>query len=129
MIKNKNIVISEENFKEITGLFVDAIQDIKGKKIKIIDLTTIDERPTGYFIICNGDSKVQAGAIATNVKNRIKAELGWSIDHLEGMDNKEWILLDYLNIVVHVFYKETRDFYQLDALWSDAKTIQIEDLD
>ena len=111
--------------QEITGealnaLIIDSIQDIKGHNIIKLDLRHLTESPTDFFIICTGDSNTQVKAIADNVYLRIKKE-GYSLpSHFEGQENALWILLDYFTTVVHVFYKETREFYQLEDLWGDA---------
>ncbi|HFC01380.1 MAG TPA: ribosome silencing factor [Phaeodactylibacter sp.] len=111
--------------KELTGealnaLIIDSIQDIKGEKIVVLDLRHLDDAPTDYFIICEGNSNTQVKAISDNVYIRVKKE-GFSIpSNYEGQGNSLWILLDYFSTVVHVFYKETRAFYQLEELWGDA---------
>ena len=111
--------------QEITGdalnaLIIDSIQDIKGHNIIKLDLRHLDDAPTDFFIICTGESNTQVKAIADNVYLRIKKE-GYSLpSHYEGQQNALWILLDYFSTVVHVFYKETREFYQLEDLWGDA---------
>ena len=80
----------------------------------------LDDSPTDFFIICEGDSNTQVKAISDNIYKRIKDEGNLLPSHYEGQQNALWILLDYFDIVVHVFYKETRTFYQLEDLWSDA---------
>ncbi len=111
--------------QEITGealnaLIIDSIQDIKGHNIIKLDLRHLTEAPTDFFIICTGDSNTQVKAIADNVYLRLKKE-GYSLpSHFEGLENSLWVLLDYFTTVVHVFYKETREFYQLEDLWGDA---------
>ena len=111
--------------QEITGealnaLIIDSIQDIKGHNIIKLDLRHLEEAPTDFFIICTGDSNTQVKAISDNVYLRLKKE-GYSLpSHYEGQQNALWILLDYFSTVVHVFYKETREFYQLEDLWGDA---------
>ena len=105
---------------ELNDLIVDSIQDIKGKNIVKLDLRHLEDSPTDYFIICEGDSNTQVKAIADNVYYRLKTE-GFTLPtHFEGQQNALWILLDYFSTVVHVFYKETREFYELEDLWGDA---------
>lgn len=111
--------------QEITGealnaLIIDSIQDIKGHNVVMLDLRHLTDAPTDFFIICTGDSNTQVKAIADNIYLRVKKE-GYSLpSHFEGQENALWILLDYFTTVVHVFYKETREFYQLEDLWGDA---------
>lgn len=112
----------------LNDLIVDAIQDIKGSNITKIDLREIDDSPTNYFIICNGDSATQIKAIAKNVSNRVKNELGIAPSHHEGKDMANWVLVDYFNTVLHVFYPETRVFYDLEDLWSDGTITEYDDL-
>lgn len=108
------------NSDTLSNLIVDCIQDIKGKNIIKLDLTEIDDAPADYFIICEGESTTQISAIANNVRKRIKDETGLLASHFEGSDTSKWVLVDYFDIIVHVFYPETREFYELEDLWSDA---------
>ena len=112
----------------LNDLIIDSIQDIKGKQILIMDLTLIDDAPTDYFIICEGESTTQVKAIANNIYQRVKKELNILSSQLEGIHDSKWVLLDYFDTVVHVFHPETRDYYDLESLWSDAKIQEIASL-
>ncbi len=112
----------------MNDLIIDAIQDIKGKNIVKLDLRNLEESPTDFFIICEGESNTQLRAIAQNVRYRVKTELNTTASRLEGEDSGHWICIDFFNTVVHVFYPETREFYQLEDLWSDAEFIEYENL-
>ncbi|MFT4760705.1 MAG: ribosome-associated protein [Paraglaciecola sp.] len=112
----------------LNDLIIDSIQDIKGKKILKLDLRKLDEAPADYFIICEGDSNTQTKAIADNVYLRLKREVGMMPISQEGQQSANWVCIDYFNIVVHVFYKETRAFYELEDLWSDAVFSEYETL-
>lgn len=101
-------------------LIIDAIQDIKGKNIVSLDMRKLDA-PASYFIICEGESSTQVSAIANNIIKRAKDELGILPTHREGMLNSKWVLVDYFDTVVHIFYPETRAFYELEDLWGDAE--------
>jgi len=114
--------------EELTALIVDSIQDIKGKNILMMDLRHLDDAPTDYFIICEGDSSTQISAIADNVMKRMKYEAGVMPSHVEGKNASTWVLVDYFDIIVHVFYPETRHFYELEDLWSDAKTTEYQNI-
>lgn len=104
----------------LNALIIDSIQDIKGERIMVLDLRHLDDAPTDFFIICEASSNTQVKAISNNVYLRVKKE-GFSMpSNYEGQGNSLWILLDYFSTVVHVFYKETREFYQLEDLWGDA---------
>ncbi len=115
--KVKRQQLSNETFHE---LIIDSIQDIKGKNIVKLDLRHLEEAPTDFFIICEGDSNTQVKAISDNVSKRLKNEAGLLPTHTEGSRNALWVCLDYFSTVVHVFYRETRSYYELEELWSDA---------
>jgi len=112
----------------LNDLIIDSIQDIKGKKIVKIDLRKLDDAPADFFIICEGDSSTQVKSIADNVHLRLKQEAGWLPSHFEGQQNANWICLDYFDVVVHVFYREARSFYELEDLWSDATFTEYDSL-
>ncbi|MCB0690931.1 MAG: ribosome silencing factor [Saprospiraceae bacterium] len=107
--------------KETLNVIIDAIHDIKGKNVLKLDLREISDRPADFFIICEGDSSTQVKSIADNIQKRTKQDLNLRATHVEGTKNATWILLDYFDIMVHVFYPETRQFYELEELWGDAK--------
>ncbi len=107
---------------------IDSIQDIKGKNIVKLDLTGLEDRPADYFIICEGDSTTQVRAIAENVKKRLKEDLTTEPFKMEGLLGAKWILVDYFDTVVHVFYRETRPYYDLEDLWGDANFTSYEDV-
>jgi len=107
---------------------IDCIQDIKGKNILQLDLRKVSGAPADFFILCEGDSTVQVSAIANNVHKRMKNELGQLPISFEGKDHSKWVLIDYFDIVVHVFYPETREFYNLEALWNDAIFTKFENI-
>ncbi len=114
--------------QELTDLIVDSIQDIKGKRIVSIDLREVDDSPSDFFIICEGESNVQVRAIADNVQRRARAEYGERSGQIEGLQAGNWVCIDYFNTVVHVFSPEARSFYDLESLWSDAPSTSYEDL-
>ena len=118
----------QDVFDKINGLIIDAIQDIKGQNIVQIDLSEIEDAPAKYFIICEGESTVQVSAIASNVNKRLRKEIGVKCYHLEGMKESKWVLLDYFDTVVHVFYPETRQFYDIEDLWSDGIFTEYQDI-
>ncbi len=112
-----NEIVSIEAFND---LIVDSIQDIKGKKIVKLDLRSLGSTPTDFFIICEGESNTQVKSIADNIRKRVKEEIGILPSHAEGVQEGLWALMDYFNVVVHVFHPEKRAFYDLENLWSDA---------
>ncbi|MCX6312403.1 MAG: ribosome silencing factor [Bacteroidetes bacterium] len=102
---------------------VKAIEEKKGDNIVCIDLRNIENRVCDYFIICDGNSTTQVDAIGGSVEFLVKKELGERPYRSEGYENKTWILIDYVNVIVHVFDKETRHFYNLESLWADGERI------
>ena len=105
----------------LADLAIKGILEKKGKKIVCLDLRNIQNSVCDYFIICEGDSTTQVNAIAQSVDEEVKKATGQNPYHSEGWENSLWILIDYVNVVVHVFEKETRDFYKLESLWADAE--------
>ena len=120
MDKTTNLSLKQKEADSINELIVDSIRDIKGKNIAKLDLRAIVGAPADYFIVCEGDSTVQVNSIANNVFKRMKQERSSSPISFEGKKNSTWMLIDYFNTVVHVFYPETREFYNLEAMWNDA---------
>lgn len=96
-----------------------AMQNKKGEDIVIIDLRNVDSAPAEFFVLCTCDSTIQVRAVATEVDNSWRKQ-DWQIGRSEGWDAAEWIILDYFDIVVHVFEREKREFFKLEKLWSDG---------
>ena len=113
---------------EISDLIVDSIQDIKGKNIVKLDLRELDDSPADYFIICEGESTTQISSIADNVIQRLKKEAEMRPLHVEGKQQANWVLVDYFDIIVHVFYPETRRFYEIEDLWGDAHVTEYQNI-
>ena len=115
--------------KTATQLLVDAavegILEIKGKNISILDLREIHNRVCDYYIVCQADSSTQVNAIAGSVEVMVKKRIGERPYHTEGFQNSEWVLVDYVTVVVHVFQSHIREFYKLEALWADAEVTKI----
>ena len=104
---------------------VEGILEVKGRNISILDLRDIHNRVCDYFIICQADSNTQVNAIAGSVEEMVKKATGERPYRKEGFENSEWILVDYVTVVVHVFQTEVRNFYNLESLWADAEVTQI----
>ena len=119
---------NNDSAEQLNDLIIDSIQDIKGKNIVKLDLRKLEDAPTDFFIICEGDSNTQVSSIAGNIKKRLKLEADQVASHVEGERNSMWVLMDYFNVVIHVFYKETRKYYELEDLWSDAILTEYETL-
>ncbi|MDH3323852.1 MAG: ribosome silencing factor [Flavobacteriaceae bacterium] len=105
---------------------IKGIEDVKGENITILDLRDIENTVCDYFIICDGNSNTQVSAISGAIQKKVSKALKDKPWHVEGENNAEWILLDYVNIVVHVFQKPVRAFYNIEGLWGDAKITNIQ---
>ncbi len=105
---------------------IKGIEEVKGNDINILDLREIENTVCSYFVICNGTSNTQVNAIVNSIQKTVSKELKDKPWHVEGSENAEWILIDYVNVVVHVFQKHIREFYDIEGLWGDAKTTVIE---
>ncbi len=114
--------------EELILTIVDAIQDTKGEDIKIFDLSGIENAVADTFIICSGNSNTQVSAIAGNVEKQTRNNLKERPWHVEGTDNALWVLMDFVSVVVHIFQKETREYYNIEELWGDAKITTIENI-
>lgn len=100
---------------------VKGMQEIKAKDIVCIDLRGIPGAVSDFFVVCHGESSTQVDAISRSVYDVVLSDIGEKPWHQEGRQNAEWILLDYVDVVAHVFYKESRDFYNIEGLWADAE--------
>jgi ribosome-associated protein len=124
MVKRKSV----EKNEELINTIIRSIQDKKGGAIVKIDLREINGTLCDYFIICHGESNVQVNAISDNIEREIYVKLKIEPHHIEGKENAQWVLIDFFDVVVHIFQKEYRSFYKLEDLWSDGKTDVIADL-
>ncbi|MEC8248227.1 MAG: ribosome silencing factor [Bacteroidota bacterium] len=111
---------------ELISLIVQGIEDIKGQNISLLDLRNIENTVCDYFIICNGNSNTQVNAIVSSVQKNVSKNIREKPYHIEGVENAEWVLMDYVNVVVHVFQKHKREYYDIENLWGDAKITEIE---
>ena len=111
---------------QLIATVIAGIEDVKGKEITILDLREIENTVCDYFIICEGTSNTQVNAIVNSIQKKVSKELRDNPWHVEGSDNAEWVLMDYVNVVVHVFQKQIRSYYDIESLWGDAKTTVIE---
>ena len=114
-----------EGLNGLIEKIVIGISDVKGQDIEMIDLRKIENRICDFYIICTGSSNTHVSAILDSVKKKVSKTLKEKPSHTEGEENAEWILLDYINVVVHIFQKQVRDFYRIEELWGDCKTNMI----
>lgn len=111
--------------KVLTDKIIDAIQDIKGEEIVLLDLKNIENSFCEYIVICTGNSGTHTAAIAGIVEKKIREQIGEKPWHVEGTENAQWILMDYSSVIVNIFQKQYREFYDLESLWGDAKEIPV----
>ena len=119
MIKNTG------NANQLITFIVKGIEEVKGKDIAILDLRAIENTVCDYFIICDGTSNTQVNAIVNSIQKIVSKAIKDKPWHIEGTENAEWVLMDYVNVVVHIFQKHSRDFYDIEGLWGDAKITSI----
>ena len=119
--KKKSTVRLTKNSKLIKTI-INAIQEKKGENIISLDLRKVNEAVADFFIICEAGNQPQVRAISEFVEQEIKEKCNESPYRHEGMKNLQWVLIDYVNVVVHVMLEETRKFYKLEEMWSDAVT-------
>lgn len=111
---------------ELITLILDGIEEVKGLEINVLDLREIENTVCDYFIICNGTSNTHVNAIVNSIQKTVSKAIKDKPWHVEGSENSEWVLLDYVNVVVHVFQKHIREFYDVEGLWGDAKVTMVE---
>lgn len=125
MIKKKN----QDSSDKLTDLIIKGIQEKKGKNIIQMNLKEVDGAVTDYFIICEANSSTQIGAIKESIEKEVKMGLNEKPWHIEGTSNLEWVLLDYVNVVAHIFNPEKRAFYNVEGLWGDAEIKTFEEVE
>ena len=116
MSKKKNSELSNK----LADIVVHGMQEKKASEIVKMDMREVNSTLSDYFVVCSADSNVQVNAIAKSVEDEVYKALGQDAWHKEGQGNGEWILLDFVDVVVHIFKTETRDRYRLEDLWGDA---------
>ncbi|MFT5750694.1 MAG: ribosome-associated protein [Flavobacteriales bacterium] len=115
----------ETSTDQLITTILHGIEEVKGQGIDILDLRELENTVCDYFIICNGTSNTQVSAIVNSIQKTVSKEMKEKPWHTEGLDNSEWVLIDYVNVVVHVFQKHIREFYDIESLWGDAKITTI----
>lgn len=114
------------NADQLITEIIKGIEGVKGQKISILDLRKIENTVCEYFIVCEGTSNTQINAISGSVQKTVSKAIQDKPWHIEGEANAEWILLDYVNVVVHIFQKHIREYYDIESLWGDAKITNIQ---
>lgn len=111
---------SSDGTKELLNSVFKGIFEKNGVDVLKIDLSKLENRIADYFIVCNGMSKTQVDSISYSVEDTVRKETGEKPLHVEGLENCFWVLIDYGNVIVHIFQEEYRNFYSLESLWADA---------
>ena len=119
------MVKTKRNSNNLISTIVDGIEEVKGEEINILDLRKIEARVCDYFVICEGGSNTQVNAIVNSISKKVSKSLKDKAWGIEGMENSEWVLMDYIDVIVHVFQKHKREFYDIEGLWGDAKAIDL----
>lgn len=110
---------------DLLTLIIKGVEDVKGSDITILDLRGLENTVCDYFVICTGGSNTQVNAISGSVQKVVSKEVHEKPWHVEGEMNGEWVLMDYVSIVVHIFQKHIREYYDIESLWGDAKVTQL----
>jgi len=110
---------------DLIAVIIKGIDEVKGEDVQLLDLRDIENTVCDYFVVCTGKSNTQVNAISGSIQKIVSKEIKDKPWHVEGQDNAEWVLMDYVNVVVHIFQKHVREFYDIESLWGDAKITQI----
>ncbi len=108
---------------------IKGIEEVKGYDITVLDFTKLENTITDYFVICTGTTNTQVSAIANSIERYVKTHLKEKPWHVEGRDNEQWVLMDYISLVVHIFQPEYREYYDLENLWGDVEITRIPNAD
>ena len=117
----------KQDSEKLADLVVKGMQEKKASDIVVMDLREVKNAVADFFVLCSGNSDKQLGAISDSVDEFVYKDLKENPWHIEGKNNKEWMLLDYIDVVAHIFRKDRREFYALERLWGDADITEIDD--
>ena len=116
----------ENDDRKEVDVVIKGIQEVKGNNIVHLDLRDIPNAVSDHFIICHGESVTQVDAISESIEEKLKTEVRIRAHHVEGRQNSQWILLDFFDILVHVFQEEYRSFFKLEELWADGNVMRVD---
>lgn len=120
LTKRRNLSGKLTKNSKLFKSIIAAIQEKKGENIVSLDLRKIPEAVADFFIVCEATSQPQVKAIADNIEEKVKENCGENVFHKEGFQSMQWVLVDFVNVVIHIMQPETRKFYNLEEMWSDA---------
>jgi ribosome-associated protein len=118
---------SDESADTLTQAIIEGMQEKKAEEITVLDLRNVKNSITDFFVICSGSSDTHVDAISNSIEGIVKKKIKENPWQREGLQNKQWVILDYVSVVAHIFLNEWREHYGLENLWGDAVTTQIED--
>ena len=124
-----HIIILMEQTKQLVTTITKGIQEKKGSNIVIADLSSIEGTICKYFVICQGNSPAQVEAITESIGDFARNEMNEKPSAVAGLDNAQWVAMDYGDVLVHIFLPDVREFYDLEHLWADAALTRISDID
>ena len=116
----------KKNTDTLLAHIIEGIEEVKGEDINVLDLREIENNVCQYFVVCSGNSNTQVRAISGAVQKLVSKAIHEKPWHVEGLETSEWVLMDFVDIVVHIFQKQTRSHYDIESLWGDAKQTLIE---
>ncbi len=114
------------NTDTLLALIIEGVEEVKGEDINILDLRDIENNVCQYFVVCSGNSNTQVRAISSSVQKLVSKAIHEKPWHVEGEETSEWVLMDFVDVVVHIFQKQTRSHYDIESLWGDAKQTLVE---
>jgi ribosome-associated protein len=117
---------SPKQTSNLLDAVIEGMQEKKAKNITVLNFEDIENRVADYFVICDADSNTHVNSIADSIEETVEKLVKEKAYHSEGQQNGEWILIDYINIVAHVFLRDTRQYYNIEGLWGDAKITAID---
>lgn len=118
-------IAKRKTFTPLIDQIIEGLEDIKGENIVVLDLRKLENSICDFFVICEGNSNTQVNALGNSVEKKVRESMQEKPWHIEGAGQAEWILLDYVNVAVHIFQRSVRDFYDLEGLWGDATITKI----
>ena len=119
------MVNKEKSANNLLEEIIRGIENVKGEDIQQMDLREIENTPCEFFVICSANSNTKVTAVVNSIQKTVSKAMQEKPFHTEGLEVAEWVLIDYVNIVVNVFQKQTREFYNIEELWGDAKSTLI----
>ena len=119
-------MVKKTNTDALLAHIIEGVEEVKGEDINILDLREIENNVCQYFVVCSGNSNTQVRAISSSVQKVVSKALHEKPWHVEGQDTSEWGLMDFVDVVVHIFQKQTRSHYDIESLWGDAKQTLVE---